>query len=60
METLAAKTLVLNLAWEHSLEIHSLTTDRAKDMKTLMRWVSPVFEAALMVLNQKCTDIATT
>ena len=37
METFCAKTLILNLAWEHSLEIHSITTDRAKDMKTLMR-----------------------
>ena len=38
METFAAKSLILNLAWEHGLEIYSLTTDRAKDMKTLMRY----------------------
>ena len=38
MEILAAKSLLLNLAWEHNLEIYSLTTDRAKDMKTLMRY----------------------
>ena len=37
METFCAKTLIINLAWEHELEIHSLTTDRAKDMKALMR-----------------------
>ena len=37
METYAAKSLILNLAWEHDLEIHSLTTDRAKDMKTMLR-----------------------
>ena len=37
METFAAKTLILNLAWEHELVLYSLTTDRAKDMKTLMR-----------------------
>jgi hypothetical protein len=37
METFAAKSLILNLAWEHALDIYSLTTDRARDMKTLMR-----------------------
>ena len=42
METFAAKSLILNLAWEHDLEIDSLTTDRAKDMKTLMRYGSNI------------------
>ena len=43
MEVLAAKKLILNLAWEHGIVIHSLTTDRSKDLKTLMRLISFVY-----------------
>ena len=43
METFAAKTLLLNLAYEHSLVIYSLTTDRARDMKTLIRCLESKF-----------------
>ena len=37
METLAAKSLLLNLVSEHELIIDSFTTDRSSDMRTLMR-----------------------
>ena len=40
MEVFAAKTLLLNLAWEHGLEIHTFTTDRSSDLKSLLRWLS--------------------
>ena len=36
MEPLAAKTLLLNLAWEHELPIHSITTDRSTSMRTMI------------------------
>ena len=37
MEPLAAKSIVVNLALEHGLEIDSLTTDRSSDLKVMMR-----------------------
>jgi hypothetical protein len=37
MEPLAAKSLLVNVATEHRLEVDSLTTDRSTDMKSMMR-----------------------
>lgn len=39
MEVFAAKTLLVNLAVEHELEIYSMTTDRSSDIKTLLKYV---------------------
>ena len=40
MEPLAAKTIIVNLATEHGLEMDSITTDRSSDLKVMMRWES--------------------
>ena len=37
MEPFCAKTVLLNLAKEHGLEIASLTTDRSTSVKTALR-----------------------
>ena len=37
MEPFAAKTLLLNLAHEHSLQVTSITTDRSSSVKTAIR-----------------------
>ena len=39
MEAFAAKTLLVNLAYEHGLEVNSLTTDRSSDIKVLLKYV---------------------
>ena len=39
MEAFAAKSLLINLATEHDLIIHTLTTDRSSDMKALLKYV---------------------
>ena len=39
MEPLAAKTLLLHLAWDHQLYIDSFTTDRSTSVKAMIRWV---------------------
>ena len=37
MEPFAAKTLLLNLAHEHRLQVTSVTTDRSSSVKTAIR-----------------------
>ena len=37
MEPLDAKTIIVNLATEHGLEMDSITTDRSADLKVMMR-----------------------
>ena len=37
MEPLAAKTIIVNLATEHGLQMDSVTTDRSSDLKVMMR-----------------------
>ena len=36
MEPYAAKSLVLNLAWDHDLMMDSITTDRSTSMRTML------------------------
>ena len=36
MEVFAAKSLLLNLAWEHGVVIDTFTTDRSSDLKVLL------------------------
>ena len=36
MEPLAAKTIIVNLATEHGLEMDSITTDRSADLKVMI------------------------
>ena len=38
MEPYSCKTLLLNLAWEHGLQMDSFTTDRSTTIKTLLRY----------------------
>ena len=56
MEVFAAKTLLMNLAWEHQLVIYSVTTDRSKDMKILMRCkhsLAPCIDSTLVLSDIK-------
>ena len=50
METLATKSLLLNLVFEHDLIIDSLTTDRSSDMKTMMRWVKYGSDVSILLV----------
>ena len=43
MEPFCAKTVLLNLAKEHGLEIASLTTDRSTSVKTALRSAKHAF-----------------
>ena len=36
MEPFAAKSLLLNLVWDHEMPIHSITTDRSTSMRTML------------------------
>ena len=38
MESLAAKSVIVNLAVEHQLVMDSVTTDRSSDLRAMLRW----------------------
>ena len=60
MEPFAAKTLLLNLAHEHRLQITSVTTDRSSSVKTAIRFSLILVDLVIMTtINLPCPCINT-